>query len=73
MCPNLSHTSIIVIKLTSIKLRITKNRLFGYIVTFIHSDKHLWDSVMNYATLYSLEGYCWLLTYISVKIGLTHP
>ena len=55
MCPNLSHISIIVIKQTSIKLRIPKNRLIGYIVTFIHSDKLLWENVMNYSTLYSLK------------------
>ena len=57
-----------------------KNRLLGYIVTFIHSDKLLWENVMNYATLYALkclfDGGGVLLVfgiYISVKIGLTHP
>ena len=55
MCPILSHTSIIVIKLTSIKLRISKNRLIGYIVTLIDSDKLVWETVMNYTTLYSLK------------------
>ena len=79
MCPNLSHTSIIVIKLTSIKLRIPKNRLIGYKVTLIHSDQLLWETVMNYATLYSLkclfDGAGVLLVfdiYICQNI-LTHP
>ena len=53
ICPNLSHTSIIVSKLTSIKPRIPQNRLMGYIVTLIRPDKHLWEYVMNSATLYS--------------------
>ena len=46
-----------------------KNRLIGYIhvVTLIHSDKLLWENVINYATLYSLK--CLFET----KIGLTHP
>ena len=51
MCQNLSHTSIIGIKLTSIILSIPQNRLIGYIVTLSHSDKLLWENVMNYATL----------------------
>ena len=55
MCPNLSHTSRIVTKLTSIKLRIPNIRLIGYIVTLIHSDKLVWENVMNYATPYSLK------------------
>ena len=57
-----------------------KNRLIGYIVTLIHSDKLLWENVMNYATLYSLkcffEGGGVLLVfdiYIYVKFGLTPP
>ena len=33
------------------------NRLIGYIVTLIHSDKLLWENVMNYATMkYLFEG-----------------
>ena len=31
------------------------NRLIVYIVTLMHSDKLVWENVMNYATLYSLK------------------
>ena len=76
---HIHNRAIIVIKLTSMILSIPQNRLIGYIVTLIHSDKLLWENVMNYAALYSLKclfeggGCCWFLTYISVKIGLIHP
>ena len=56
MCPNLSHTSIIVYQTDQYETEDSpKNILIGYIVTLIHSDKLLWENVMNYATLYSLK------------------
>ena len=76
MCLNLSDTSMTVIKLTSIKLRIPNNRLIGYIVTLIHSDHILWEYLMNYVTLYSLkcllEGGGVLLVYIYICIIWSH-